>query len=941
MSLFSSNNQDIFRTQADNRFNSFSEPMNSVNQSNNNGQWGINPTYLTPSFTSPFRPQYQTQNDGSAFQASNPGFFHSANQLFNPLASGGSNYGGNYWAQQAPFYTSLANRPGDTLASFAQNWVVPASMSWAAFKLTENGMGALGRGVGSGVGRGLFGGLGTSAAGTAGRIGGVVGGFVGKFGGPMAIAQAGVRATDNLMFDPYIAQRQMGRSLRENFSGVNFGESGAGDPFTGGGLSRRMAQGIARNMSKAASRDMTFDQKETSLLTDYASRSGLMDNVNASQLSSRFESILKQVKVVMSIANTSDFKESIEMLSKLQMSGISSTQSSGVMGRLSAMAAAGGQSFNKLFNTVGTQGQYMFGASGLTPYLGHTTSFGASGALSALNRVGGISAAGLARMGGVEGGTQSATAATIASYTTPYSNMIAQNAYFGGGSMGSVVGNLSKFGGHIAGNPLENIGNHNMMGSALASAHIRDRGLAGEQDQVHEIAKMIPGGVGPDGKVSAGVAYMIMTQQMGHTNEMAISKLKQLSAYANPSAVKTMLAGNTRSSMEAMMSYNSQEGLNRGWATKPINAVKKAWLGMQGGMAESVGNALFDTGGVSDDIGSWVTESLMQIDKKSVEGMTFAKARAVSSDRTDFNFGNDPGRSQLMHTNYGSDGYRDLKRISKAASEGDPDANAYIESSGKGRSKALNNLVIKGILSSKYHDAENAKDLSTYAGVLGTSSLKLAGSGKSPEDILKFSLNRVLSGGTTDQQLEYMNVMSRISDSVNTTEGPSKDDLSAVNRLLGRDVDYGELRGLSTNAVKNINDAGYGSISHLKQFFGSAHNITDLSKGLEGANLPLTTGAVRGEDIEAMKAQSKVQEGMSKERARIYELSRNGKINGDTAMNAINSLDNEVAVGAFAEAVKQFGSYTKTLNGKAEDYKQGPNTVMNNQRINAKAGRYG
>ena len=110
--------------------------------------------------------------------------------------------------------------------------------------------------------------------------------------------------------------------------------------------------------------DMTFNQNETSLLMDYASRSGLMDNTSADQMAKRFESVMKQVKVVMAVANTSDFKETIEIMSKMQNGRGQSDSARQCHGTTRRPCCCRWRSHAKMFNTVGTQAQYMFGASG-------------------------------------------------------------------------------------------------------------------------------------------------------------------------------------------------------------------------------------------------------------------------------------------------------------------------------------------------------------------------------------------------------------------------------------------------------------------------------------------------------------------------------------------------------------------------------------------------
>ncbi len=915
-----SNSNDVFRTQADTRFNSFADPLNSVNQ--NGGGWGIDPNYLTPSYTSPFRPQYQGPN-GNTYGRGSPSFGQAFNQVVNPFAGGGSNYGGNYWQQTAPYYDSLVNRPMDGAASFAQNWAVPGLATFAAYKYLGKGADRLGGAFGAGVTRGLFGLMGSGAqAGTAMTAGRALGAMGGSLFLPALAAQGASMAFDSAIADPYIAQRQMGRSLRDNFSGINFGE-GVGDRYTGGGMSRKFAQGLAGQISAAGARDMTFTQQETSQLTDLSSRAGLLDNTSASQMSSRFEGIMKQVKVVMAIANTSDFKETIEIMSKMQMSGVNPNQLSGAMGRMAAMAGAGGQSMQKMLNTVGAQGQYMFGAAGLTPYEGTMSAFGASAAHSAAFRSGLLSPAMMARMGGIEGASQSSVAGTIGMYSTPYAGMMASNAYRGGGETGNVVTNMSQFGGRVAGNPLQAIGSHRAMGRSMISKMIGERGVQGEQDMIYQYAQQIPGGVGKNGKVTSEVAYLIMTEYMGLSPESATAKLSEYSALISPKTSAAMLAGADTASVNALSKYRQQEGLDKGIFTTPYNAVKHGLMAVQETGALGVSGALSRMGAVGDSIEDTVNRTLFGV-KPSDNGLSLDKAVSLNKgtkiyDISSVSFaegsgagrGNGSGGAAFGGRGRGSAANAGLAQINKALMEGDPDAQKFMSATGYEKQQALDRLVRKGKVDQSYNSSSKANELVAAADKAKTRDYNEGSvygtDNGSPESILKSKLDKVLPGGSASQAISYITLSDKIYGIMKDGGDVSAEDRAAYARSMGVDVNTltpQKMRELSANGVQNAN---WLQVAHLAGMdIGESGTIGDIVGKIKSTGAQLLSPQIGGSDVSAIKTQSDVQKGIAKDRSRLLSLSKNGRIDDSTYMNGMSALDNKETVGKFAEAVDKF-----------------------------------
>jgi hypothetical protein len=916
MSTFFPGSNDIFRTQADTRFNSFAEPMNPVNM--NPGNWGVDPNYLTPPYLSPFRPQYQGPS-GPSYQSFRPSWRTSANQIFNPMAPGGDNYGGNYMQQQSPYFDKFLQGPMDGAASFAQNLAIPGAAAWAAYKYWGNASTKIGRSIGQGVMSGIFRGAGmTSGFGgemaTMGiRAGGFLGGMAGGIALPMLGTQGIVSAADKAIFDPYVSQRTMARDMRENFRGVTFGDGNFGDTVTGGGMSRRRAAQIASRVSQAGASDMTFNQQETSLLADYASRSGLMDNANTSQMSSRFEGILKQVKLVMSVANTSDFKETIEIMSKMQMAGAGSSNLAGIMGRLGAAAGAGGQSVQKLMNTVGAQGQYLFAAQGLTPYVGHEAAFNASASMSAAFRSGLVSPAMMARMGGVEGAAQSGVAGQIAAYSTPYASMQAYNRYVGGGAAGSVVGNVGRFGGAMAGNVLQNAGRLGLMRGALTSRSISDNGLFGEQQQIYELAKTLPNGLQANGKVDAGVAFQIMTQTMGMTPEMAQAKVAQFHTFNDPNSTNQMLSGSRRASIDSLLKYQQQEGLNKGFLTGTYNAVKRGLMKAQQVGAKGVGGALEDIAGLTDRLeGAWM-RGMMGVDATSKDNQTVEfDDLGKTGDLQRFNLDqSNQVRSKGLRQgrDYDSTDVNTLNKINKLAEGGGEQgrkARAFIKETDPTKRAALLDELTQGDngLDSRYLKSEGANKLIGLADAAGIVSANVTSGGqvKTLENTLGAALEKVLPGGNVANQLHYQNLMENVYNSKGKVDDETKAQIARLKGLDPSKMTPQQLREMADDYMKTSSESGSYVALGLE-----ASSLSDLESQQKKRGGPALGASIKsGGDVGATKAQRDLQIGNVEYRRQIQQMVKEGKIDTQAAMGAINALDNKEAVSKFDKAVDKF-----------------------------------
>jgi hypothetical protein len=576
---------NIFETSSDTRFNSFSSPS-AMAYNQQNGQWGLDVNQATPAYTAAYRPK-QNINQGDP-SSPRPGFGQSLNQVLNPFASGGTNYGGNTARQIDPYYDTLGYNPLDTAASISQKWVVPGFASWLSYKYLAKPLGELGSRMAGGAVSGIIGGgLRAGEEASLGRIAGAAGRLAGGVLGPMAVAQVGVWAADKAVFDPYVALRQTTNDLRRNFAGVTFA-GGGGNTLTGKGYSREEAGIQATQIGQIGAKDFALSMGEVSKLTDLSARSGLLDTVQGSQVADRMKSITKQVKMVMQIGNTSDFKEAIEVLSKLQTAGVGTKDVTSVVTKLGGMASVAGVSLQKMMATVGAQGEYLFASNGLNPYAGQLTAANAYGAFSAAQRTGLMSPALLARMGGVEGATQSATGALLGMAQTPYAGMSAYNKYIMGGSAGDVVGNVSKFSGAMARGGLSAIGTFEYTRAQAASRSLEEDGQFGQMKQLLEIARNVPGAM-INGQIDAGAAFKILQEQMKLSEPQARAFVESQRVVQDPKGRAQIKAGLISSEAESRIKWLESEGYGSIFSvvTRPVHV---AMHEAQASMAISIGH---------------------------------------------------------------------------------------------------------------------------------------------------------------------------------------------------------------------------------------------------------------------------------------------------------------------------------------------------------------
>lgn len=936
--------QDVFQTQADQRFNSFSSPLNSMNT--NSGDWGMNSAYMTPSYTSPYRPRYQGPQ-GSQSNGYRPGFFRSLNHVINPFEGGGTNYGGNTYAQGEAYYSAIGMRPIDAGMHAMQNIVVPMAFSAMAYKHLAKPMGDIGERFGAGLmgrmGAGL--GLGPAGASRLASLGGGVGKLAFGIGGPLMAAQVGMGLADSAFFDPYTAQRSSMDTLRRNTAGITYGE-GTGNDVTGGGVSRRFAAQYAGNVSKMAARDVTFSQMEVSQLTDFAGRSGLMDNVSSSQMSKRMKEITSQVKTVMAVANTSDFREAIEIMSKLQSSGVGSQRLSGTMGAIGGLASAAGMSTQRLMNTVGAQGQYLYGANGLTPYVGQLTAGQAAASFGTAFRSGLMSPALMARMGGVEGASQSSNTGLLAALQSPYAMAIGMNAMHGG-AVGSVVGNMSKFGGSMASNPLSAIGHMNMLRPALLSNMAENEGLHSVQMQLAQMGKMIPGALNNKGKMDTGVMYQLMTGMMGIQDTDARAMIEDFRGRLDPKGRRAHMASLGRAQQDFDMKFADQNSMNKGIFTRPYNAVLNFKRGMDETGSENINKITRLWAGASDYVEGGIVPamygesnrpsavSLKDFNKKiGGRQINVDKAKAILATTGSI-------RDDLLKNGlFGEDGnITSLHAINKAAAKGDEDANALLNTNNRQeRILHIKRLADKGVIDPKYAHIDGFNELDSTLRGAGTVSAKNSGIDPAKKIATAIKLSSGVDGDF--KGMEVLSLAQKLS--------ANPDDTAAMERismLTGRDINssnvHDEIKKIrvatATYGTGNIADifdslgssseelsAIYKDSSKIGGFLAkigvsSSKNSSEfiakvadkekrnvLEKGLDPSKVSAMTEEEANRYISTTK-------GNQSQRAILDKMYRDNQFDFSEYTDSVNALDNKQSTLDFTAAVDKFGVYVESI----------------------------
>lgn len=515
-----------------------------------------------------------------------PTWMGAASQLISPFSK--DPYWGNPVDNNSTAFQSLGTKPFDSAAWVGQRIAMPA----AVFGASSAMFAGAGRSMGQGLAQGMFG------SGLIARGAGGIMGTIGSFGLPFAIGTAAAHAVDAAIFQPYIRTRQQTEDIARNFSGIAFGGS-SGNPISGRGLSNYSASGIAQGIDRAGIRDMTFGANQMHSIAGMGMRAGLFDDVGSGQIQTRFKDIAAQVKLLVSISKDPNIQSAIEQLSQLRAGGASisggiHSTAARAFQQMGMQASAAGVSVQQLM-AASSQGQYMYQANGMTPYLGQMAAGNAYAGFNAAFRAGSLSPEVLARMGGLQGATNSALGGQIAAGHTAYNMMSLYNQGFGGaGPNGSMTGVAQGFGSLASRNPLQAAGGMLLYGPAMLSKQSREIGGRAADDQAsvmlrsHGVRPAGPGGLyTPEQKAMA-------FQSMGMSDDQVRAYASQRATDTDPNTLKARLDGIDAQGREQLMQTITQNGMYDGTFGRSVTAVRHGIHSVQTGIANNLAYPVSD-----------------------------------------------------------------------------------------------------------------------------------------------------------------------------------------------------------------------------------------------------------------------------------------------------------------------------------------------------------
>lgn len=549
--------------------------ITSQNYAYNSGQWGIDPSLRTEPWDAPYRPD--TMGAPSAYAAyRTPGFFGAAANILSPFRR--EPIWGNPVDYNNASYQSLATKPFDAAAWAGQNVVAPIGTAVLAQRL----FGGLGGSVGRGVFSGLATGLGASSRGMLAGGMGALGGLAGSALLPLALGQAMYKTLDYGAFRSYSDSALTGRNIQSSVANIAYGGS-YGDPWTGRGLSPRQAARMGSQVDRSAVQDLTFSADQYHEIARSSGNYGLLDNVSGNQITERVRGIAQQVKLILAISKDPSIQNALEELSKLKMAGASvsggiNSVAASAYSRIASNASAAGITVQEMMSRVGTQGQYMYQSSGLTPYLGQIAASNLYAGFASAHRAGFLSDAQMARMGGIEGATQSAVGAQISSAQTTFGRMQASNRFlFGNGPSSSIVETVSKFGNAASRDPMAALGRMVLRGNEASSLMLEADNGKGLEEQAYQLLRSQGARpAGRNGKYSADQMAAAL-KGMGLPEDQIIAYINSRSAQTDPGSAKQRVAGINAMQREQTLAAISQNQAYAGVLGTAGRYITRGW----------------------------------------------------------------------------------------------------------------------------------------------------------------------------------------------------------------------------------------------------------------------------------------------------------------------------------------------------------------------------
>lgn len=367
--------------------NDYTNPTNFGSYGGNPSQsgWGLNTSYLTPSFLAPYRPQYA----GNAnFQMPTMSFGRAVNTAIPSPFQPDTPYYANPQMYQARAASEVGNKVSDGIMSAGQ-FVIPvaiglataaavdsyrfaggaqadvrrmaygfrssmptwlggaATLSQASYlarsqTLMEAGGHLAGRTAGRTVGLAVHGAVQSAAyllsggrtigglndaAGVSrlGALGARAAGFAGAAAGslllPYAFGEAVASGVDAAVFSPYVAGRQTSNMVQDSLRGTYTG--GLGSSASPLDVTNVNATKIGFGLSRTFTNNMSFGMDASADIYSGASAAGLFKGTqfNVTDMKKRMKDVTQSISLMMSVFNDPSTQEAIERLRTLQEGG--------------------------------------------------------------------------------------------------------------------------------------------------------------------------------------------------------------------------------------------------------------------------------------------------------------------------------------------------------------------------------------------------------------------------------------------------------------------------------------------------------------------------------------------------------------------------------------------------------------------------------------------
>lgn len=840
-----------YRSQADIYGNSFANPMNPANM---NPGFGLDPNLLTPSYDAGYRPQYTGPQPYG--QYGRVGFFGGLNSFVNPM-DGDPRYG-NPIDNQRQSVEGVSSRPFDSVVWAGHRIAAPAIAYGTAFSMfARPGMAAgnmlgrgLARGFSAGMGRYMPGWLGRGLEGALGGVGRVPGalGVAGYLAAPLIAGTAMMQAVQSGIVNPYINTRLAARNLRDNFAGVTFSDA-TGNSVTGQGLGYRESTSIAQSLIRQGNRDMMFSSGEYTNIADYSARAGLLDDTKSKQIAQRVKDIAAQVKLVMAIASDPSVKNAIEDLAKLHGAGASliggtSSQAANALVGIGQSAAVAGRSVQNIMKTVGAQGQYLFQANGMTPYLGQMAAANVLGSFEVAKRNGLLNTSQLARMGGTEGATQASLTGQINATQTLYNKMALFNKYLGGRTGSAAAGPgmrptdvISQFGSDFSSDPMGSYGKMLMYSQMLGGKQLEAEGSLATENQVASVLDSMAVPKNADGTYDAAQMMPVLVNMIGMSPDEARAFISQRASETDQGTYRQGVRARNAQTSKQIRQYVSQNYLYGGAFGSTVRGARKGWNNFKNTLNRTFVEPFTDAQGFFGDevqtgvdrlqFGSSISKDGSVSDLNSfVDAITSKnpvdsgprKVTLLNSRPTEYSpkqLGKDIGRAWDAMSNSGVMSARDTRkiiaRINDLAQGSGPSAKAaqdFINAkSPDGRSKALGSLlktpemadVAPMLNGTGQSDAARGNFGNFVQDTLDYGTNDQTISGNAPTGIKK-AINQALGTGDKTVQLSFLDSLNAI--------GQASDLAGKINA------------GASQQDIQDILDKDNGNYAELKKLLG-------------------------------------------------------------------------------------------------------------------------